>query len=138
MIIDGDLGTLIKQRKATGQHFTEDEAMHIFVQICLALKQIHSCRILHRDLKATNVFLTENNCVKIGDFGISKVLEGTLEPAITLVGTPYYMSPEVCQSKPYTMKSDIWALGCLLYEMCTFEVSLYLLLFSTLFMQKIY
>jgi len=120
--IDGDLSSIIKQRKEAKKYFTEDEIMHIFVQICLALKHIHSSRILHRDLKASNVFLTGNNCVKLGDFGISKLLEGTLEPSISLVGTPYYMSPEVCQSKPYTMRSDIWALGCLLYEMCTFEV----------------
>lgn len=119
----GDLAAVIKERKEANKPFSEDELMQWFVQLCLALKHIHENRILHRDLKASNVFLTARNCVKLGDFGISKVLEGTLEAAMTVVGTPYYMSPEVCQSKPYTLKSDIWALGCLLYEMCTLHVT---------------
>lgn len=117
----GDLATQIKLRKEAKKPFTEAEIMHWFVQICLAMQYIHSKRILHRDLKTSNIFITGNNCLKIGDFGISKVLQGTLEAAMTVVGTPYYMSPEICQSKPYTLKSDIWALGCLLYELCTLE-----------------
>lgn len=67
--------------------------------------------------------MTSNGTVKIGDFGISKVLENTLDQASTVVGTPYYMSPEVCENKPYTFKSDVWALGCVLYELCTLKVS---------------
>jgi len=59
--------------------------------------------------------------VKLGDFGISRVLENTCEAAMTVVGTPYYMSPEVCENKPYTYKSDVWALGCVLYELCTLK-----------------
>ena len=113
---------MINKKKHEGTHFTEDEIMHWFVQICLALKYIHGLRILHRDIKASNIFLTGTNCIKLGDFGISKVLQGTLEAAMTVVGTPYYMSPEVYQGKPYTLKSDVWSLGCLLYELCTFEV----------------
>jgi NIMA (never in mitosis gene a)-related kinase len=77
--------------------------------------------MLHRDLKSQNVFLTANNTVKLGDFGISKVLENTNDVAMTVQGTPYYMSPEVCQSKPYDYKSDVWALGCILYELATLK-----------------
>ena len=68
------------------------------MQICLALEYIHSRKVLHRDIKTANIFLTEDNTIKIGDFGISKVLESTLECAMTVVGTPYYMSPEACQT----------------------------------------
>ena len=65
------------------------------------------------------MFLNSNGIIKVGDFGISRILEGTLEAAKTLVGTPYYMSPEICESRPYSYKSDIWSLGCILYELCT-------------------
>ena len=95
--------------------------MNWFVQLCLSLEYIHGRKILHRDIKSSNVFLTRNNTIKLGDFGISKVLENTNDQAMTVQGTPYYMSPEVCQNKPYNYKSDIWALGCILYELCTLQ-----------------
>jgi NIMA (never in mitosis gene a)-related kinase 1/4/5 len=87
----------------------------------MALEYVHGRKILHRDLKSQNIFLTANNTIKLGDFGISKVLENTCDQALTVQGTPYYMSPEVCQSKPYTYTSDVWALGCILYELCTLK-----------------
>ena len=87
----------------------------------MALDNIHTRKILHRDLKSQNIFLTKNNFVKLGDFGISKVLENTSAMAATVQGTPYYMSPEVCQNKPYSYQSDIWALGCILYELCALK-----------------
>ena len=87
----------------------------------MTLEYIHGWKILHWDIKLQNIFLTGNNTIKLGDFGISKVLESTVEAAMTVVGTPYYMSPEVCESKPYTFKSDVWALGCVLYELCTLK-----------------
>lgn len=65
--------------------------------------------------------MTGNNTVKLGDFGISRVLENSNAAAMTVVGTPYYMSPEACQSQPYTAKSDVWALGIILYELCTLK-----------------
>lgn len=95
--------------------------MNWFVQLCLSLEYVHSRKILHRDLKTSNIFLTKDNTVKLGDFGISKVLECTQDHAMTVQGTPYYMSPEVCQNKPYTYQSDIWALGCILYELCNLK-----------------
>ncbi len=95
--------------------------MNWFLQICMALEYVHGRKILHRDLKSQNIFLTANNTIKLGDFGISKVLENTCDQALTVQGTPYYMSPEICQSKPYTYTSDVWALGCILYELCTLK-----------------
>lgn len=117
----GDLAHYIKRRKAKNEHFTEDEILNWFIQIAIALEYIHGRKVIHRDIKTSNIFLTGNGTVKLGDFGISKVLENTNEAAMTVVGTPYYMSPEVCENKPYTFKSDVWALGCVLYELCTLE-----------------
>ncbi|KAK2466540.1 hypothetical protein APHAL10511_001402 [Amanita phalloides] len=77
-------------------------------------------QILHRDLKPDNVFLDENNTVKLGDFGLSKAL-AQASFANTYVGTPYYMSPELMQEKAYDSKSDIWSLGCLIYELCALK-----------------
>lgn len=115
----GDLATYIKDMRKQRQRIDEQQIMHYFVQILQALQYIHSKRILHRDLKTSNLFLMKSKfVVKLGDFGISRVLEGSIEAAITVVGTPYYMSPEVCENKPYTFKSDVWSLGCCLYEMC--------------------
>jgi len=89
-------------------------------QIAGALHYIHGRNILHRDLKTQNILLDRNGVPVLADFGISKVLQQTEGYAAnTVVGTPYYLSPEVCMNKPYTFKSDIWALGCVLYEMAT-------------------
>lgn len=93
--------------------------MHYFVQMLLSLQAIHSHHILHRDLKTQNIMLDRTQkVVKIGDFGISKVLSSKSK-ANTVVGTPCYISPELCEGKPYDEKSDIWALGCVLYEMAS-------------------
>ena len=94
--------------------------MAFFIQISLGLAYIHSKNILHRDLKPMNIFLKKNNLIKIGDLGVAKMLQ-TNTKAITYIGTPYYLSPEVCEGKPYNSKSDVWALGCILYELCTFK-----------------
>lgn len=117
----GDLAYHLKKRKKEGRPFTEKEILNWFIQISIALEYIHGKKILHRDIKSQNIFLTSNNTAKLGDFGISKLLETTNQAAMTVVGTPYYMSPEVCENKPYTYKSDVWALGCVLYELCTLQ-----------------
>uniref|UniRef100_A0A6I8N7E3 non-specific serine/threonine protein kinase n=1 Tax=Ornithorhynchus anatinus TaxID=9258 RepID=A0A6I8N7E3_ORNAN len=115
----GDLFKRINAQK--GILFPEEQIMDWFVQICLALKHVHDRKILHRDIKSQNIFLTKDGTVQLGDFGIARVLNSTVELARTCIGTPYYLSPEICENKPYNNKSDIWALGCVLYEMCTLK-----------------
>lgn len=77
--------------------------------------------MIHRDIKLQNIFLNKEGIIKLGDFGVSKKLENTDDLAKTSLGTPYYISPEICQGKPYNNKSDVWMLGCVLYELCTLE-----------------
>ncbi|XP_072808890.1 serine/threonine-protein kinase Nek1 isoform X4 [Vicugna pacos] len=115
----GDLFRRINAQK--GVLFQEDQILDWFVQICLALKHVHDRKILHRDIKSQNIFLTKDGTIQLGDFGIARVLNSTVELARTCIGTPYYLSPEICENKPYNNKSDVWALGCVLYEMCTLK-----------------
>ncbi|XP_062857952.1 serine/threonine-protein kinase Nek1 isoform X2 [Trichomycterus rosablanca] len=115
----GDLFKKINNQN--GVLFPEEQILDWFVQICLALKHVHERKILHRDIKSQNIFLTKDGTVQLGDFGIARVLNSTVELARTCIGTPYYLSPEICENKPYNNKSDIWALGCVLYEMCTLK-----------------
>lgn len=119
---DGDLHTKIKEASKAGVHFSEEQILKWFVQMVMALKHVHKERILHRDLKTQNIFLTrDSKVIKLGDFGISKVLDGTLDMAKTVIGTPYYMSPELCENQPYGKASDVWSLGCILYELCVLK-----------------
>ncbi|XP_042301521.1 serine/threonine-protein kinase Nek5 isoform X2 [Sceloporus undulatus] len=116
----GDLMKRIKMQH--GVLFEEDKILGWFVQISLGLKHIHDRKILHRDVKAQNIFLSNNGMIaKLGDFGIARTLSNTMEFARTCVGTPYYLSPEICENKPYNNKTDIWSLGCVLYELCTLK-----------------
>lgn len=114
----GDLTHFLKNQR--GKKLKEKHVLDLFVQIALALHFVHNRNILHRDLKAQNIFVKDGQ-LKLGDFGISKVLTGSVAFAQTMIGTPYYMSPEVFKGKPYNFKSDIWSLGCVLYELCTFK-----------------
>ncbi|NXJ32531.1 NEK3 kinase, partial [Ciconia maguari] len=114
---DGDLMQKIKHQR--GKLFPEDTILHWFVQMCLGVKHIHDKRVLHRDIKSKNVFLTQNGKVKLGDFGSARLLAHPMSYACTYVGTPYYLPPEIWESMPYNNKSDIWSLGCILYELCT-------------------
>ncbi|XP_024602249.1 serine/threonine-protein kinase Nek4 isoform X3 [Neophocaena asiaeorientalis asiaeorientalis] len=115
----GDLYRKLKEQK--GRLLSESQVVEWFVQIAMALQYLHEKHILHRDLKTQNVFLTRKNIIKVGDLGIARVLENHCDMASTLIGTPYYMSPELFSNKPYNYKSDVWALGCCVYEMATLK-----------------
>jgi NIMA (never in mitosis gene a)-related kinase len=116
----GDLNDFIKEKKEIGKLLEEDLVWEIFIKITIGLSDIHKMKILHRDLKTLNIFLKKNMEIKIGDLGVAKILLKN-SFAKTVIGTPYYLSPEICQEKPYNDKSDVWALGCILYELCTFN-----------------
>ena len=113
----GDFFQLITERKKTKNYFTEQEVWKIFIQLLNGLKALHDFKILHRDIKSANVFLFKGGICKLGDLNVSKVARKGL--GYTQTGTPYYASPEVWQEKPYDSKSDVWSLGCVMYETIT-------------------
>lgn len=114
---DGDLLNKITQAHKQRKPIKESDIWSFFTQIALGLQQLHELKIIHRDIKCANIFLTKSGLVKLGDLNVSKVAKrGMLS---TQTGTPYYASPEVWMDKPYNHKSDIWSLGCVLYEMIT-------------------
>ena len=113
----GDLYQKIVEHKKTATFFEEQDIWKIFIQLVKGLKALHDLKILHRDLKSANVFLLKDGTAKLGDLNVSKVARRGL--GYTQTGTPYYASPEVWKDQPYDNKSDIWSLGCVLYEMIT-------------------
>jgi serine/threonine protein kinase len=116
---NGDLEKKIEESLKTKSFMTENEILGILRNIVIGLKALHDKKIMHRDIKAANIFMFKNDCVKIGDLNVSKVVK--MNMIHTQTGTPYYASPEVWNDKPYDYKSDIWSLGCLLYEMTTLK-----------------
>lgn len=120
----GDIGLLIKRLKKNKELIPEEIIWKIFTQLVLALYECHNHKdgkILHRDIKPSNVFLDAENNIKLGDFGLSRMLSNESYFAYSHVGTPYYMSPEQIEEVKYNEKSDIWSLGCFLYEVATFN-----------------
>ena len=116
-----EAGDLYCRLKSSKSYWREDAILDMFAQICLALDYVHDQKVLHRDLKTQNVFLHRNGTIKLGDFGIARQMDAPMDMAMTVIGTPYYMSPELMEGKAYGYKSDVWALGCVLYELATLK-----------------
>ena len=113
-------GTLNDRLKTPGNNaLAEAQVWKWSLQIIVGLNHMHERKVLHRDLKSANVFITSKDDAKIGDLGVSRALNTMQEMAHTVVGTPYYLSPELCEGRPYNVKSDVWALGCIMFEMCS-------------------
>ena len=117
----GDLQCLIRRLAQVGAFLGEDRLWKFLIQLTQGLQHAHSRHILHRDIKASNIFLDASDNIKIGDFGLGKIMSCDKRCALSQVGTPIYMSPEMCEGKPYDTKSDVWALGCLLFELAALK-----------------
>ncbi|CAJ1447059.1 unnamed protein product [Effrenium voratum] len=117
----GDLCAAVKDRAKSGQPFEESAVLECFSQVADAVRYVHAHKMVHRDIKSRNVFLCRTGQALLGDFGLVRLLESTLELAHTRVGTPYYLSPEIIRKQPYNYKTDVWSLGVLLYEMAALK-----------------
>ena len=114
-----DLRKFINDHKKSNKIIKKDIIYHIILEICKGLKEIHKNKIIHRDLKPDNIFINADLKVKIGDFGLAKKLTSVNEYAKTQAGTMLYMAPEILKGEKYNNKVDIWALGCIIFELCT-------------------
>ncbi|XP_061107039.1 serine/threonine-protein kinase 3-like [Conger conger] len=117
----GDLSQEIQKHKDTGGYFTEDQILSWFAEISSAVQHVHENNILHRDIMPQNIYLDKYGKIRLGDFGVAKTLERSSSCAHTNVGTFHYQSPERVEGMPYNSKSDMWALGCVLYELCELQ-----------------
>ena len=116
----GDLSKIIEEHKKSGNYFDEKDIWKIFIQLVKGLKSLHDLNIIHRDIKSSNIFLFSNGEAKLGDLNVCKILSNNILGK-TQTGTPSFASPEVWIEKPYGLKSDIWSLGCVLYEIVTLK-----------------
>ncbi|CAB3360555.1 Hypothetical predicted protein [Cloeon dipterum] len=113
----GDLSAMIKHFRDKEKMIPEPSIWKFFVQISAGVNHLHEKRIMHRDIKPANILVTAEGKVKLGDFGLGRYFSAQTMSAHSLLGTPFYMSPERLREESYNFASDVWSLGCILYEM---------------------
>ncbi|KRX10863.1 Protein kinase-like domain [Pseudocohnilembus persalinus] len=118
---NGDLQQLIKEKRSKKQHFSEQEVWDMAWHLLQAVEYLHQNSIMHRDIKTLNIFLTKDKKIKLGDLGVSKIVQTQMAMQATVVGTPLYLAPELVKQQPYDFKVDLWAIGCVLYHVCALE-----------------
>lgn len=117
----GMLEDRIQRRKDETRFFSEEEVLDVIYQLTSGLHELRQKNVIHRDLKTENIFVGNDGNLKIGDYGVGKVIETQSSLTHTQVGTPYYMSPEILLGKTYSFQCDVWSLGVLAYYMMTYE-----------------
>ena len=121
----GDLFSLLIELRRRGERVPESQLLSWLAQLCLALSHLHRQRIIHRDVKTSNIFVGADRTLKLGDFGFAKALQAQQDALVSRVGSPFYMSPEICKNLPYGTPSDVWSMGCVLYEMLCLQPAFY-------------
>ena len=117
----GDLKRFIKKICQEGDKLEEIRLIEYSRQLASALQHMHEKRIIHRDLKPANILIFSDGTLKLGDLGLGRYMSDETFKAFSKVGTPLYMSPEVIRNDGYDFKSDVWSLGCVIYELVTFK-----------------
>ena len=117
-----DLKTFINQYKERNEFIEEKIIYDIVLDICQGIKEIHTNNLIHRDLKPKNIFINADNKIKIGGFGITKQLDINDKYGNTSIETRYYIAPEIIKDEKYNNKVDIWAFGCIIYELLTLKI----------------
>ena len=120
--IVADLFRLLRKYNKHKESISEEVIMELLIGILLGLQYIHQNGIIHRDLKPQNILMDDAGTPKISDFGISKTLENSKQYSKSIVGSYVYMSPEALKGEGCDTSSDIWSLGCIMHELCTFQV----------------
>lgn len=118
---NGDLRNEMELKKAKKQSYDETTIWNYLLQMLAGLNALHKRNILHRDMKLANIFIGDDGILKIGDLGVAKIMKNRVDFAMTSIGTPYYIAPEIWLNRPYGPKCDMWSLGCMIYELCTFN-----------------
>ena len=122
---EGDLYRLLKEQRRKKKYFAEREVWRFAHELALAVEYLHSRNVMHRDIKCLNVFLAKDRRLKLGDMGVSKIVQSAGALQGTRVGTPLYLSPELIRQQPYDLKIDVWALGCAVYHLASLEPPFY-------------